>query len=356
MNLKTLIKEPVYLEVLDIFNKAATQRGYIPVEPTPIVSTFWNTTFTPSSSEVFFRYFGDNNLKKSIHTFQPCIRMPDVLLSSDGWHLPLFHMLSFFKFDVDSIIIEIQELLLIIASIIGCDLSKLFFSVPIQSYIKDNNDYINLGSDLLLDIGIPEKNIIYCQGSANYQNGLVVTSENIKASTKGPRIEIYVKQPDGNLREIATCLSVFACLEPGIKHKIFGFAIGIERLSGARANQFNLNYLPFRKNLITTLSQNLLTPSLAETNLGYDAMAQILSILDAIAIARPAVLTYTEHQYPKRRSANRGIKHCYRKLIKSLKHLIDDYGIAVDELLKILAINFEIDISNSIYVDIINEI
>src|SRR5437867_10544224 len=233
MRTKSLIQEEVYTKLLEVFDGIAGERGYEFVEPTPLVSPFWNSTFTPSSSEIIFRHLNGGASQQSASACQPCIRINDLPRLGDGWHLLLFHMISFIRFDLQGYADEINALLIAMSSALGCKPSDLFYTVSTTPVLGRGTSPPTLGADLLLELGVPESNIIFCRGTANYQNALLTTAERCNVAMIGPKIEVYVHGSDEVLREVGTFEIAAARIGKSSERNVFAFVVGLERMAGA---------------------------------------------------------------------------------------------------------------------------
>jgi tRNA synthetases class II (A) len=345
MQHSSLIKEPLYAILLESLSLFVEQRGYEPLEPTPIVSPFWNSTFTPSSSEVFFRHLqSSHNIKNSIYTCQPCIRITDLPLVNDGWHLSLFHMFSSFKFEDITVEDEISAFLEFLLEYLECSKDKLIFTVSYNQI-----DDVDFGRDLLIRLGISERQILIRHGSSNYQNGKVVTDLGLTASTTGPRIEFFFQSPTGDLFEIGTFLYLKAKLEEVEYGKLFGFVLGVERTVGVKLQNLNLQYLPIRNTIANQLCSTFLDASFRKTTLGYLGPSQMLSLTDALALTSPYLLDRYQTLSSNERHHSRGIYNHYRKLGKYMYYIGDEYGVSPGEFWVYLSQILSIDLENSIH-------
>lgn len=324
MRIKSLIQEEVYSKLLLNFDNIADRRGYEIVEPTPIVAPFWNSTFTPSSSEVIFRHLDRSGSIQPATTLQPCIRINDLPRLIDGWHFLLFHMISFIRFDLQYYEDEINALLLAMSSMLDCEISDFFYTVATSPTLEGITEKPTLGGDLLLELGIHESNIIYCSGAANYQNSTLRTADHGIIAMTGPKIEVYVRSSDGVLREVATFEIATARIGTSIQRSIFAFVIGLERLAASAEDQINLARMPNHERVITNLSRELLHPSMAQSTIGFDALSQATLILDALA--------HISSQFDSREaSRNRGIANHFRRSAAELSRVLRGIGVSYNE-------------------------
>jgi hypothetical protein len=321
MKLKTLIQEPTYYEVLNTLEQAAKARNYVEVEPTPIVSPFWSTTFTPSSSEVFFRQIQANKIHNNpIYVIQPCIRITDLSLAQDGWHLPLFHMLSCFNFEVNSLADEFLYFLGTLSSFFEVNSTEdIFFTV------SPTQEKENFGMMFLEKIGISKSNIITCNGAANYQNLSLITND-FRASTLGPRIEMFVKSSNGDFFEFGTFLALRARIDENSWVPLFGFVVGVERLSGIKTKSFDIYKLPKYESWITHVSK-MLDTSMANTSLGYKAVAETISLFDSLCVVSESMHIRDSEITASRRTRNRGLNNHHRRIFNTLNSLLKELGI-----------------------------
>lgn len=350
MKLKTLIQEPIYRDVLNTLEQAAKDRNYIEVEPTPIVSSFWSTTFTPSSSEVFFRQIQANKTSEApIYVVQPCIRITDLPLAQDGWHLPLFHMLSCFNFQVESLANEFLYFLNTLRDIVGVDfIEKIFFTV------SPNQEKENFGMLFLEELGISKSRIITCNGTANYQNLSLLTTDGVTASTLGPRIEMFIKSPTGDFFEFGTFLTLKARTDKNDWHSLFGFVVGVERISGIKNNSFNIYKLTEYEYWITNISK-MLDNSMANTSLGHKAISEVISLFDALCSVSESMNTRENEITSNRRTRNRGLSNHHRRIFNTLNALLKELGIDFLVLLDIIQeLNQEsIEIPRELIIDLL---
>jgi alanyl-tRNA synthetase len=333
MILKTLIWEQSYEKSLDSLIQVATGNGHIYADPTPIISPFWNTTFTPSSTEVVFRGLADDPLPDTkIYTVQPCIRINDLPYLTDGWHCLLFHMVSSFLLKVENFEDTLDASLQGILQATNLSLSDFYFTVSTNPHLPNTLQGEGLGVSLLQKIGISEKHIILNSGSDNYQNHPPHnTGDRRVVSMAGPKIEIYVRSShDKFLYEVATCLLGTAWQDRSILGNAFAFAVGLERVSAIAEGKTNINDMQRYAALIESLSFSLLHPSMANTFIGRDAIAQILLIIDALAAITPHVLI-GQH--------NRGVMNHYRRVVRELARTLKSLGITLSNLYKFLSEN-----------------
>ncbi|OLP20111.1 hypothetical protein BST81_02425 [Leptolyngbya sp. 'hensonii'] len=336
MKLETLLIEPTYIEVLNSLKELFENLGYVEMPATSIVSPFWNTTFTPSSSEVIFKSFDLTNKECcSIVTCQPCIRLNDLPLIADGWHLPTFHMVFAFQFNPTNTFISesLKHYIDYITKIVGCRTQKLFFTVPCDDHFPNDETVIGFGRDLLKYCGIEDSQIISCRGLANYQKGSVLSEDGITHSTLGPRIEVYILGPNGKLYEIATLLNLLASTDSGNSRHIFGIAFGVERLSSLAVQHHNIYLMPKNKQAINRLASYVLHETFAPTSLGQEASCQMLYLADTLIFTSPSITNYLNVQPYKRGKNNRGLVHQYRKIIKQLRDLTVDTGVEWNDIL-----------------------
>lgn len=345
MKIETLIQEPVYSRILETCIEIANRRGYTSAVPTPIISAFWNTTFTPSSSEIIFRHIKEEKFPSTaLFSCQPCIRVTDLPRLYDGWHLLFFHMISFIKFGISSLEDEVIALLEMVSAIVNCKPSDLFYTVSTTPFLPDMEKSIELGANLLLRSGIPVDHIIYCNGSANFQDTTLKTSEKIKVSMVGPKIEVYINYPNNSLREICTFEIAIARMGLKIQKNLFAFVIGLERLGGATDQKLLLNTMPVHKQIIQNLCKNVLHPSMASTSIGYESIAQAVAIADALAFISSQMSGIGDLR-------NRGLQNHYRRMAKELLRIVSDIGISFNFFLEELTNELGIDIDILQFID-----
>jgi alanyl-tRNA synthetase len=331
VKLKTLIHEPAYHKILDRLITIAEQNDYIFVTPTPIISPFWKTTFTPSSSEVIFRHLGNELVPSSrVYTVQPCIRINDLPHLNDGWHCLLFHMVSFFLLDITKFEEAVAVILKTIMSVTNLDLTDFYFTVPTNPYCPNALYEEALGFDLLQKIGITREQIIWCAGADNYQDSSIVTAEGQKMSMTGPKIEIFAMPPyQDKLYEVATCVLETACRGETTLGNVFACAIGLERLATLSEGKNNITELTHHQDLRNTICSSLLHPSMARSSLGKNASSQIILMVDALACISLAQKGNGKY--------DRGITNHYRRVVKKLSRLMKATGIPLNDLMQVIS-------------------
>jgi hypothetical protein len=70
---------------------------------------------------------------------------------------------------------------------IGCEAKELFFTVPSNDRLPNDETAIEFGRGLLQYCGIGSDQIISCNGSANYQKGYIASDDNLQRNTLGSR-------------------------------------------------------------------------------------------------------------------------------------------------------------------------
>jgi alanyl-tRNA synthetase len=342
MKLETLIHEPAYDIVLDELLNSAQQHGYEFTQPTPLISPFWNTTFTPSSSEVLFRGLESKQLTDSkIYTLQPCIRINDLPHLTNGYHCLFFHMISLFVLQVENFEDALNTALNSLIKVTKLSLSNFYFTVSTNPHLPNSLLREGLGTSLLQKIGISEENIIFNSGSDNYQNRPPhKTGDRKIMSMTGPKIEIYV-QPSNEqpLYEVATCILATAQQDQSILGNAFAFAVGLERASATVEGKTSINKMQLHATLIKQLSSSLLHPSMARTLMGKKVLAKVLLIVDTLAVISPIVLV-GKH--------NPDLMTHYRRVVRELARTLKASGITLDSLFKALSDNLGNDIEKSI--------
>jgi hypothetical protein len=341
MKSKTLFLEPRCSYIIDCLEKMALEQGFCEVSPTPIISPFWQTTFTPSSSEIVFRALNaDLKLPDKLCSCQPCIRITDIPKLSDSWHLVLFHMLTFVHRSPQDLSGTILTLLSSIVKLLDIDINNLLFTVSDNPLIDNSNSPLSLGSEALKSLGISEQKILICQGFLNYQKTSLLTGNGWTASMIGPKIEIYYDVPNSLPREIATLEIADASISEGRSETVFACAFGLERLASISYSSLNLFQMPLYSELIEKLS-SLIHPSMASSTLGKSEIQEFIVLLDAFIFASPAISDFIENDGSGRRQNNRGINGHYIKLSKALKNKSLGIGLDLNKALEVL----EIDIS-----------
>jgi alanyl-tRNA synthetase len=341
--LKTLIPEKIYQKTVDKLTRVAHSNDHLYVTPTPIISPFWNTTFTPSSTEVVFRGLSNNPLSDTkIYTIQPCIRINDLPYIDDGRHMLLFHMFSLFLLRVENFEDLLDKSLQGLVEITGLKLSDYYFTVSSTSVLAENSSGRYLGAKILQEIGVSEKNIIFNAGSDNYQSRIPHKTENRElVAMTGPKIEIYVRYPDSNsLYEVGTCLLGKGYHNDELLGTAFAFAIGLERTSAIAEGKTSVHDLQLHEILISKLSTALLHPSMASTPMGKEAIVKLIRLVDALATVTPHVAIGIH---------NRGVMNHYRRMVRELVRTLRATGISLKDFYRILSENLDQNIEELIY-------
>jgi alanyl-tRNA synthetase len=337
VKLKTLIYEPSYDRILDYLIATAEQHNYSFAQPTPIISPFWKTTFTPSSSEVIFRHLGNEPVPSSrVYTLQPCVRINDLPHLNDGWHCLLFHMVSFFLLDVTGFEEAVAVILKAIIAATNLSPENFYFTVPTNPYCPNVLSEKTLGSDLLQKIGITDKQIIWCSGADNYQNNSLVTAEGQKISMTGPKIEIFVMPPhQDKLYEVATCVLETAYQGKTALGNVFACAIGLERLAALSEEKISIVEMKHHRDLTDIICSSLLHSSMARSSVGKNAIAQLMLMIDALAYI--ALNKKSDGKY------DRGITNHYRRVVRELSRLLKATGISLKDLMQIISMKLDND-------------
>lgn len=320
---------PKYDELVGLLNNLAGQLEYKTVAPTPLVSDFWSSTFTPSSSEILFRHlYSSNPQDKRVYTIQPCIRITDLPYIGDGWHKLFFHMASFMCLSIEEYDGILRSILLSIAGFAQKPLSKFGFTYSTTPIINTDTPKrtFNLGREFLLNCGASADKILECPGSSNYQEALLKTANRLKISMVGPKIEMFDIVNGDEYREMATFQIALAKIDSEPAKPVFGIAVGLERLAAIRdglAAQWDISE---RAKLAATLATELLPSSLANSQMGKKSVLQCLEVLEAIIKVR-------EEVPPGANFPNRGIKNHYLRMIRELGRSLTGIGIPISNLL-----------------------
>lgn len=224
-------------------------------DPTPLVSPFWNTTFTPSSTEVYARELATDSRSKIITTLQPCIRFVDFGGLGDDFHSLFFYMWScFFKEAISGIDDHMEVLFRTIETASSTKRGNWFATYhPVngEKYV-DTHLTKSFGLQLLNKIGVPEKNCLAVAGTSTYLRPAETTREPSRRSNHlsgtpaeqvaGPRIELFVELENGLFLEIATLVLFSGTLKLPSGETVdvplsLAVAVGIERLSVAYAGE-----------------------------------------------------------------------------------------------------------------------
>jgi alanyl-tRNA synthetase len=227
------------LELIDKAKKGATEKGFSFREPSPLLSIFWRTNFTPSSFEIAVKEIKDNPTQKEeirIFSIQPCVRVSDITPRFDGIHLASFNMFTFFILNCKDIESEVSWFLNFLNQL-GSPLSKAYFSYYLHKYdeLVPEPKFKNFGLDLLKTLNIQEERCIACPGLDNYQITYNYDCDNEQQIlTEGPRIEIFIYNK--RLIEFATLVySKSSWLDKSGKRinesgPLLAMVFGIERL------------------------------------------------------------------------------------------------------------------------------
>jgi alanyl-tRNA synthetase len=342
MKLETLIHEPTYDLVLNELLNSSQQYGHKFIQPTPLISPFWNTTFTPSSSEVIFRELENEPPTNSkIYTIQPCIRINDLPHLTNGYHCLFFHMFTSFVLQVENFEDTLNTALHSLAKVTRLSLPNFYITVSTNPHLPNSSLEEGLGDSLLQKIGIPERNIIFNSGSDNYQNRPPhKTADHKIMSMTGPKIEIYVQPShEESLYEVATCILATAQQDKSILGNVFAIAVGLERASAIAEGKTDINQMHRHTTLNMQLSLSLLHPSMAETSMGRQVIAKVLLIMDALAVISPIV------SVGKR---NPDLMTHYRRVVRELARTLKAAGITLDSLFKELSDSLGEDIEKSV--------
>ena len=184
-------------QLVEKAKKEAERREFSYRSPSPLLSEFWRTNFTPSSFEVAVNELKKRNFSINgpikIFSIQPCVRVSDISYWFDGIHLLYFHMFTFFVINPTEIQNEIEWFLSLLDKL-GISIEKTYFSY----YSHKHDDLIpkplfeNFGLDLLKSLNISSKKCLPITGFANYQITYNIDPENKnEILTEGPRIELF---------------------------------------------------------------------------------------------------------------------------------------------------------------------
>jgi alanyl-tRNA synthetase len=206
--------------IADELIKLSCARGARYSNPTPLVSPFWNSTFTPSSTEVYARNLSSHK-EEIITTIQPCLRFVDFGHIGDDMHSLFFYMWSCFFPNVDNKFNDyVETIFQILESVTKTNRNSWYATYhPLTSNEAEvRHDFIKvLGEKLLIERGLDGSKCYPIHGTSTYlhksQNTNVsrlnttqepnlngTPAENIE----GPRIELFAKTLDGDLVELAT--------------------------------------------------------------------------------------------------------------------------------------------------------
>ena len=226
--------------------------------PTPLISPFWGTTFTPSSTEVYARDLASSN-SNIITTIQPCIRFVDFGHIGDDTHLLFFHMWScFFPNVIEKFYSYTESIFEILESVIAVKRNAwhaTYYPFKLNE-TNVNHDFTKIFDEkLLLKSGLNKNNCYAICGTSTYlhksqknnfpQNNSTHLTGTPAEQIEGPRIEFFVKTSNGDFVEIATIVLFSGSINlPGIGPIVvppsLAIAAGIERLAPVRFKKSNI--------------------------------------------------------------------------------------------------------------------
>ncbi|MFN8577990.1 MAG: hypothetical protein U0354_14155 [Candidatus Sericytochromatia bacterium] len=270
------------------------------IKPTPLNSSFWHSTLTPSSTEVFIRNIFLDERKKDIYTIQPCIRFIDLGNIGDSTHSLFFNMWTcFFENVLDRLEDSMEKVFLVLENITNMNRDNWYF-IYHDSYSNKSNQDIELlekfNINILNKLNINSENIIPTIGSISYLysstlNNVYSKGENsnkIKEEINGPRIEIFIRKNNGDFLEIATLVLFqgFVNIEDNkniIIPPSLAVAVGIERITLINKGNSNLyeigNYNVLSSKIINHLNNKYLT----------DILESDINRLSSLVIAYKAI-------------------------------------------------------------------
>ena len=312
-------------EVSKQLHSLAKGLGYTKVAPTPLVSNFWASTFTPSSSEVIFRHLNSSNVcHPRVFALQPCIRLTDLHRIGDGWHKLFFHMASFMSLSAHHYDVLLKEIILFIAGVCQKSVSDFGFTCSTSDMLKaEDGTNLTLGRELLLQCGASMENVLDCPGTSNFQDASLTTAERLKVSMRGPKIEMFDIMDGGRFREIATFQISMAQIAQNPARAVFVLAIGLERLTAVRNGLGSFWQTSKRTRLASRIADKYLPTSLGNSYLGIESIHKCLDVIEAVYYARQALNEITS--FP-----NRGVKNHFLRMERELVRLLSDVGIPLN--------------------------
>ena len=323
--------------IADELIKLSCARGGKYKEPTPLVSDFWSSTFTPSSTEVYARGIAENKNDVILTTIQPCIRFVDFGHAGDAVYSLFFNMWSCFFNNAETNLEEnIETIFNALEEVIGVQRTSWFATYhPIDSNNRNKNiEFLRkFDNNLLIKSGLKPANCYPVNGTATYlhqtQSKDSDNPSNHLAGTPaeqvdGPRIEIFAGLPNDEFLEFATLVLFDGNINlPGVGAiKVppsLAVAAGIERLA----------LLRFKKNTICDFGIFRTVLSLLTERLSQDALYAIfkkeLSTLTSLIIADTAIKILSPDM-PNR--SNFGPNKERRRIKKEIIRLSSELGIS----------------------------
>lgn len=301
-------------------------------EPTPLVSPFWGSTLTPSTTEVYARELSSKSASNTITTLQPCIRFVDFGGLGDDFHSLFFYMWScFFKdalSDLDNHMDNIFKALEA-ASLTKRENWFATYHPANTSKYADPNSTESFGLQLLKRAGL--KNCFPVAGGATYLRSADTSQEPGRANhlkgtpaeqVSGPRIELFVEIKKGIFLEIATLVLFSGALnlpsgEVVEVTQALAVATGVERLSIVRFKKNSLYELGEYERISHQISQ-----SVGEASVLFKREIQSLT---ALLIAAKAIGEFAPNMPTQ---SNFGPNKEKRRISREIQRLNLDIGIS----------------------------
>lgn len=338
MAIESLIHEPGIVNTASQCVEKSRQHGYKMVDATDLVSEFWRTTFTPSSSETIFRSIWSGEPLVPISSCLPCIRITDLPLIDDGWHLLHFHMHTFVRFEPVGFLDHFRDLLDWLATLLGTSKNSFYY---IASTIKNGPQSfvgLNLSCRELEQWGISADHILPCSGLAAYQDAALQTARNGCVRMIGPKVEVLYPAGNGRLLEIAT-FEIADTYSPGKPPvPVSAFVIGIERVAALIEGTDDIRRLPVHNTIITSIAAAFLDERFVTRGPGHNLLASATLIAVALFHANK----YFDTDRP---IGNRGVGGHYKKMLRELLRILGLSGVPPNDFLLSLQIHLDIDAS-----------
>lgn len=243
--------------------------------PTPLVSPFWGSTFTPSSTEVYARDIASGIDSNIVTTIQPCIRFIDFGSIGNDYHSLFFNMWScFFKDALDDLEGNVEKIICAIEKVIGINRNewRAIYHLSNSKEQNVNQEFIKLFGEELLDrIGLNKSHCHPVYGSLTYlhqSNGMQAKSTHLTGTpaeqVEGPRIELFAELPNGDFVEIATVILFSGTINLPDKSSIniapsLAVAAGIERLALLRFKKNTLFDIGIYNSVFSLIQKELST-------------------------------------------------------------------------------------------------
>lgn len=333
MKTKSLFPDKDVHDLLNTCERIAAMYRFPERTPTGVLSDFWHTTFTPSSSESIFRHFSDERGdNERFCSCQPCIRITDLDQLESRWHLLLFHMFTFIVMVPDAFDEVFRELLAVFQSLLPGKEFTFRFLTSLTPSLPDNS--YSLSVEKLVSWGIPKERVYTISGTVAYQNAQRTTADGSIVRMIGPKVEVFLEAPNDAWYEIGTFEVATAQFANLPARTVGAFVIGLERFASATRKSFDLARLPARDHFIASLARYFSSESSVSCSpysprrvIGpcYSKWIRVAFLLDALHLCSNAVT-------PKILKENRGVGNHFRRTVRRFLDVTDELGLPLDEL------------------------